>query len=114
VKDINPGVAASDPAALADFGGTLFVQANDGTDGMELWTSDGTSAGTVLIKDIDAGGDSFPDLMTPFEGELYFSAFDQADGRELWKTDGTGDGTTLAADINPGWRRLDPIRIHRT
>jgi len=52
--------------------------------------------------------------MTPFEGELYFSAFDQADGRELWKTDGTGDGTTLAADINPGWRRLDPIRIHRT
>jgi len=33
-------------------GGRYFFEANDGTNGEELWTSDGTEAGTVLVKDI--------------------------------------------------------------
>ena len=35
--------------------GTLFFIADDGADGMELWKSDGTAAGTVLVKDISPG-----------------------------------------------------------
>ena len=35
--------------------GTLFFTANDGSGGTELWKSDGTAAGTVLVKDICPG-----------------------------------------------------------
>ena len=36
-------------------GDTLFFAANDGVHGTELWKSDGTEAGTVLVKDINPG-----------------------------------------------------------
>ena len=94
-------------------GGTLFFQANDGTDGYELWKTDGTESGTALVADINPGsttdyyGDvnpksSLPKNLTAFNGRLYFSANDGVQGRELWESDGTADGTQLVADINPG------------
>ena len=52
VKDINPGSDGSIPRILTNVGGTLFFAANDGTHGAELWKSDGTAAGTVMVKDI--------------------------------------------------------------
>jgi ELWxxDGT repeat protein len=45
--------------------------------GQELWTSDGTAAGTMMVKDINPGaGGSSPGAMTNFNGTLYFSAND--------------------------------------
>ena len=47
--------SARTPGNLTNVNGTLFFTANDGTHGYELWKSDGTAAGTVLVKDINPG-----------------------------------------------------------
>jgi ELWxxDGT repeat protein len=83
--DINPGSASSSPDNLTNVNGVLFFTANDGTDGTELWKSDGTAAGTVLVQDINPGSaDSSPLWLTNVSGTLFFSAFDGTHGFELW------------------------------
>ncbi len=83
--------------------GTLYFQAYDGTTGRELWKSDGSSAGTVLVKDIAPGASSaYPYSLTNVNGTLYFQAYDGTTGRELWKSDGSSEGTVLVKDIAPG------------
>jgi len=80
--------------------------ADDGTSGEELWISDGTPEGTLLLKDIEAGTESsYPGLMSGFatmNGKVYFGAFDSVHGYELWESDGTTAGTQLVADVFPG------------
>ena len=50
-------------------------EANDGTNGAELWKSDGTASGTVMVKDISSGsGSSSPDHLTAVGNTLYFRA----------------------------------------
>ena len=66
---------------------------------VELWKSDGTANGTVVVKDINIfGGDSDPSYLTSVGNTLYFSADDDVSEIELWKSDGTTNGTVLAAD----------------
>ena len=52
----NPHDLASNPNDMTDVGGTLFFVADDGVHGEELWKTDGTTAGTVLVKDINPAG----------------------------------------------------------
>ncbi len=75
--------------------------------GSELWKTDGSVAGTVLVKDIAPGQrfgyvpySSYPLGLTVLGGTLYFSASNGLE-RELWKSDGTTAGTTLAVDVYP-------------
>ena len=51
-----PHTPGSDPSGVVDVGGTAFFTANDGIHGEELWKTDGTEAGTVLVKNITPGG----------------------------------------------------------
>ncbi|WP_353743905.1 ELWxxDGT repeat protein, partial [Microcystis sp. LSC13-02] len=74
-----------------------------GVDGRELWRSDGTAAGTVLVKDINPGFfSSYPLNLTAVGNTLFFTAYDGVNGGELWKSDGTVAGTVLVKDISPG------------
>ncbi len=108
VRNINPGVADSDPEDLTDVDGTLFFTATDPTRGRELWKSDGTVAGTVPVRDIVPGSSgSSPEDLTDVDGTLFFSARN-GKGRELWKSNGTVAGTVLVRDINPGGSGSDP------
>ncbi|WP_216921961.1 Calx-beta domain-containing protein, partial [Synechococcus sp. CCAP 1479/9] len=84
------------------FGAFSFTPPNT-TDGIEPWITDGTAAGTLLLKDIVVGSSgSNPTSFFSVNGKVVFYATTPANGSELWVTDGTTDGTTLLADINPG------------
>jgi ELWxxDGT repeat protein len=110
VKDIRPGSAGSFPGPgqagrpwLTNVSGTLFFVANDGTNGYELWKSDGTSTGTVMVRDIRSGTlTSYPHWLNNVNGTLFFVANDGAHGYELWKSNGTATSTVLVKDIRPG------------
>ena len=81
----------------------LFFIADDGTRGEELWISDGTAAGTRLVKDINPGAsDSRIHFPTKVGNKLFFVADDGKTGPELWVSDGTRPGTKLVRDLQPG------------
>ena len=121
VKDINPGSANSSPSQLRSAGGTLFFQADDGINGVELWQSDGTEAGTFRVSDINPGsGSSTPAEITPTCSAILFSAAEPLFGRELWslpnpRTPGGIGGLSVAKNVptagsvRVSWSSLDPV-----
>ena len=84
--------------------GKYIFSGSTATEGGEIFITDGTIAGTKLIKDIVAGAaGSDPDVnMAILNGYVYFTAATAANGRELWRTDGTEANTTLVKDIVSG------------
>src|SRR5262249_13178805 len=58
VLDINTNTLSSNPSGLVAIGSTAYFTADDGVHGLELWKSDGTAAGTMLVKDIYPGSSS--------------------------------------------------------
>jgi ELWxxDGT repeat protein len=80
-----------------------FTASSTSTTNIELWKSDGTNAGTSLVKDIYPGTTgSYPSGFIEFNNELYFAATDATNGEELWKTNGSTAGTILVKDIYTG------------
>jgi len=96
VKDIFPGPEASYPLLLTAVGNEVFFNAKRQIGGpSELWKSDGTEAGTVLV-DGQAGG-----KRANLGNTLFFERGDAIEGLRLWKSDGTPEGTVPVATIAP-------------
>jgi uncharacterized repeat protein (TIGR01451 family) len=93
-------------------GNTLFFTANTHANSEELWKTDGTDAGTVMVKDINPGSfGSFPRFLTNINGTLFFTASTADNGEELWKSDGTTAGTVLFRDIILGSQSSSPFYL---
>ena len=79
------------------FDDAMFFAAVDQTSSLELWRSDGTEAGTVLLKDVSPGssygypGSGDPRSLTNVNGTLFFTATEPSGGRERDGTGGDGD-----------------------
>lgn len=112
VKDIWQGNTSSN---ISNFvkgaNNVVFFTAEDGIHGVELWKTDGTENGTVMVKDINPNGSSSPQNLTLANGRIYFTADNGINGRELWVSDGTLDGTLLRLDINPGTLSSNPAEL---
>src|SRR4029079_2355173 len=90
------------PYYLTNVGGVLYFSASlDGVASNSLWRSDGTEAGTVMLREfnsVQAG----PFMITNVGGTVFFVADHGVHGDELWKSNGTAASTVLVKDIVPG------------
>ncbi|HRO71804.1 MAG TPA: hypothetical protein PK951_15545, partial [Chitinophagaceae bacterium] len=86
LKDINPGANGSSYFNFTSVDGVLYFRPDDGAHGDELWKTDGTVNGTVMVKDIFPGAAGCElELFTNVNGVLFFKANDGVLGAELWK-----------------------------
>jgi ELWxxDGT repeat protein len=105
LKDIFKGFRrGSIPTDFVKLGNSFLFSATTNGDGKELWKTDGTEAGTILLKNINlksAGSDGFS-FRNTINNQLIFYANTEASGFEVWRSDGTTNGTVLLKDIYPG------------
>jgi len=107
VKDVDTRVDpfGSNPASfIALDGATLFTAMTQAT-GRELWRTDGTEEGTVLVRDLNPGSASAFEFVSSGDARrvgdaVYFFADDGQTGRQLWKSDGTAEGTLQLVDVH--------------
>lgn len=120
VKDIEPGSDGSSPFTLkpVDSGGIYFT-AETSAHGRELWFSDGTEGGTMMVKDIKTGSESgitsfAPQSLyvVPGTNYLLFAADDGVNGVEPWLSDGSSGGTSMYSNVNPGANSSNPSNFY--
>jgi ELWxxDGT repeat protein len=103
LKDVYTGAKGSHPHQLKPLGNLLFFVARQPDTDFELFVTDGTEAGTQLVRDISpqpagapyAGPISMPSDLTELNGRLYFFADDGISGPSLWQTDGSTENTLM-------------------
>ncbi len=122
VLDLSPGPGGSSPMHLyappvdSPLSGLVFFSAEAlPTVGREVYVSDGTPWGTMLVLDVCHGrGSSDPAWFTEYKGRVFFAADDCIRGRELWVTTGPesmGGTTLLVADIARGAASSSPAML---
>lgn len=98
-----------EPIGLTDVDGKLFFLFGLSDEYYDtagaLWKSDGTEAGTVILKDglrWKGFGSYGVEMPINVNGTFYFNADDGVHYLELWKSDGTEAGTMMVKDIDQG------------
>ncbi|MEC7112300.1 MAG: ELWxxDGT repeat protein, partial [Candidatus Thermoplasmatota archaeon] len=77
----------------------MYFQGSTNSTGAELWKTDGTAAGTSMVKDIRSGTtSSYPGPFFVFNDEVHFEIDMGLNGIDIWKTNGTSSGTVKATN----------------
>lgn len=84
---------------IGQVNGNLIFGGSEADNEFEVYISDGTAEGTMLLADINPFGSSNPHSFFQAEDYVYFEAFHPAFGNELWRTNGSL--TEMVADIAP-------------
>ena len=106
VADINATAFESDPLGTQPgvvLGSTLLFPLSTEEDSLQLWSSNGTAAGTGLLLNVAPGEQSNGlNEFTRIGSTVFFVADEVGFGAELWRTDGTAPGTFRLSDVAPG------------
>jgi ELWxxDGT repeat protein len=100
---LDPAANWRPPGELASRGDLAFFPLFSAAFGNEMWRTDGTAAGTRLVRDSVPGPPDSVDSAFrkgAFLGaDYFFSGSDGVHGLEPWATDGTATGTRMVADL---------------
>jgi ELWxxDGT repeat protein len=123
------GVSAQLVAAVPGAKSLVAVPRADGTTrllftldatGQQVWTSDGTAGGTVLVVDLNPLWSppsipylpfpSYPSRFVAFAGQALFAALPAGAALpQLWRTDGTAAGTVRVRELEYDPAELTPL-----
>ena len=117
IRDFSTGETPLVIHSIQAIGAKAYVTLSDGSgdvspNRLELWESNGSPAGTMLVKTMSAGsGATAPDNVADLNLQLFFVLGSCTTGQEIWASNGTGDGTVLLTDDVPnfGNRCLDNL-----
>lgn len=104
-EDINPGAGSGNPSHMTNLNGLLFFNADNGSDGAELWYRNGLETGTLNLNPGADSSDPLGDALA-IDDWLYFTATDADHGLELWRVGPTPP--ELVVDIVPGVNTSSP------
>lgn len=118
VKSFSSGTLSSNPGQIVIAGGNGYFAADPSgrADSMgtwnELYRTDGTEAGTRLVKELVAGDEGGnPSNLTALGSTLYFQTSSPSLAAGLWQTDGT-DAGTVAVPLSAGRFSAQILGIH--
>ncbi|WP_221392954.1 ELWxxDGT repeat protein [Dyadobacter sp. NIV53] len=93
---------------IGNINGTMFFSGAQDAGGRQLWKTDGTIAGTQLVKDfgISNKGETGPEQFFNFNGKLSFVIHNEEEidvDAVLWQSDGTEAGTVPGPALSDGF-----------
>lgn len=109
VKDTYVPTNPSNPDGFVSLNGVLYFKSPSQIENSRfVYRTDGTKAGTFLLKELELKGN-----LVPIGDNLYFNGYSDLGSWQLWKTNGTKSGTTLIKSDSSTWWS-DPVDFNGT